>query len=241
MSELTIQLVTNPADYWAVEEVSKAAWGLDDYREVIPAHLMIIFQKTGGLLLGAWLAGKLVGFSVGFIGLTADGRVKFCSEQLGVLPEYQSLNIGHKMKLAQRDHMLARGIEHITWTFDPLETKNGNLNLHKLGAVCNTYFVNLYGSTAAGINAGLPTDRFQVDWWLNSQHVTDRLADTQPNTLTSLQAEGVMIVNPVESGGAEEWRSGGVEEWNRVGCSRGRLLRAGEGALLMNSTHEPGR
>jgi predicted GNAT superfamily acetyltransferase len=197
--EVDIRLVEEPADYWAVEDISKAAWGLEDYREVIPAHLMITFQQNGGLLLGAWLDGKLVGFSVGFIGLTADGQVKFCSEQLGVLPEYQSLNIGHQMKLAQRDHMLARGIGHITWTYDPLETKNGNLNLHKLGAVCNTYFVNLYG-TAAGINAGLPTDRFQVDWWLNSAHVTERLMAGSPNSLARLQAEGVPIVNAANEG-----------------------------------------
>lgn len=192
--ELHIHLIEESADYWAVEDISRQAWGLSDYREVIPAHLMITFQQNGGLLLGAWLDGRLVGFSLGFIGLAADGRVKFCSEQLGVLPEYQSLNIGHKLKLAQREHLLARGIEHATWTYDPLETKNGNLNLHKLGAVCNTYFVNVYGA-AAGINAGLPTDRFQVDWWPASQHVAERLAGGRPHTLAGLQTEGVPVVN----------------------------------------------
>lgn len=200
--QLDIRLIEEPADYWAVEEISRAAWGLDDYHEVIPAHLMITFQQNGGLLLGAWLDGKLVGFSIGFIGLTEDGtatngRVKFCSEQLGVLPEYQSHNIGYRMKLAQREHLLARGIDHATWTYDPLETKNGNLNLHKLGAVCNTYYVNLYG-TAAGINAGLPTDRFQVDWWLDSQHVTNRLQGISPNSLDGLRDEGLPVINPAQ-------------------------------------------
>jgi predicted GNAT superfamily acetyltransferase len=210
--KLDIRLVEEPADYWAVEEISKAAWSLDDYREVIPAHLMITFQQNGGLLLGAWLDGKLVGFSIGFIGLTADGtvtngRVKFCSEQLGVLPEYQSYNIGYRLKLAQREHLLARGIDHATWTYDPLETKNGNLNLHKLGAVCHTYYINLYG-TAAGINAGLPTDRFQVDWWLDSQHVTSRLQGTAANTLDNLRDEGVPIINPAQ--GIPHPRPGGA-------------------------------
>jgi predicted GNAT superfamily acetyltransferase len=192
--ELNIRLVEEQKDYWAVEEISKAAWSLADFREVIPAHLMITFQQNGGLLLGAWLDGKLVGFSVSFVGLTSDGRVKLCSEQLGILPEYQSLNIGYQLKLAQRNHILARGIDHITWTFDPLETKNGNLNMHKLGVVCNTYLINIYG-TAAGINAGLPTDRFQVDWWLDSQHVSNRLTAGSPNTLAGLLAEGVPVVN----------------------------------------------
>lgn len=218
--KLDIRLVEEPADYWTVEDISKAAWGLNDYREVIPAHLMITFQQNGGLLLGAWLDGKLVGFSVGFIGLTADGsatngRVKFCSEQLGVLPEYQSYSIGYRLKLAQRDHLLARGIDHATWTYDPLETQNGNLNLHKLGAVCNTYYINLYG-TAAGINAGLPTDRFQVDWWLDSRHVTSRLPgtatspalSTSVNTLDDLRDEGVPVINPAQ--GIPHPRPGGA-------------------------------
>ncbi|MBX3057403.1 MAG: hypothetical protein KF770_13125 [Anaerolineae bacterium] len=205
--QLDIRLIEEPADYWAVEDISKAAWGLDDYHEVIPAHLMITFQQNGGLLLGAWLDGKLVGFSVGFIGLTGDGRVKFCSEQLGVLPEYQSYNIGYRMKLAQREHLLARGINHTTWTYDPLETKNGNLNLHKLGAVCNTYYVNLYG-TAAGINAGLPTDRFQVDWWLDSQNVNGRLQGTMVNTLDNLRDSGVPVINPAQ--GIPHPRPGGA-------------------------------
>ncbi|GIK57212.1 MAG: hypothetical protein HND44_02270 [Chloroflexi bacterium] len=221
--KLDIHLVEEPADYWAVEEISKAAWGLDDYREVIPAHLMITFQQNGGLLLGAWLDGKLVGFSIGFIGLTGDGtatngRVKFCSEQLGVLPAYQSYNIGYRLKLAQREHLLARGINHATWTYDPLETKNGNLNLHKLGAVCNTYYINLYG-TAAGINAGLPTDRFQVDWWLDSPQVSGRLQGAFPNTLDDLRDAGVPIINPAQ----------GVPHPHPAGA----IIPPGHGHLLM--------
>jgi predicted GNAT superfamily acetyltransferase len=155
---------------------------------------MITFQQNGGLLLGAYLNDELVGFSLSFIGLTADGRVKLCSEQLGILPQHQSLNIGYQLKLAQRDEMISRGINHITWTYDPLETKNGNLNLHKLGAMCNTYLLNVYGE-AEGINAGIATDRFQVDWWLDNPHTSQRLKGENLNELDAIIAEGEVFLN----------------------------------------------
>lgn len=82
-----------------------------------------------------------------------------------VLPAYQGLGIGERLKWAQRDAVLAQGIDLITWTYDPLESANAYLNLRKLGAVCNTYLRNVYGNLTDTLNNGLATDRFQVDWW----------------------------------------------------------------------------
>ena len=96
----------------------------------------------------------------------------------GVHPDYRDRGLGYSLKLAQREHVLAQGIDLITWTFDPLETRNATLNFHKLGAVCNTYIPNLYGEMRDGLNAGLPSDRFQVDWWIASERVAQRLAGT---------------------------------------------------------------
>jgi predicted GNAT superfamily acetyltransferase len=77
--------------------------------------------------------------------------------------------------LAQREAVLAKNLDQITWTFDPLQGRNARFNLRKLGAVCNTYFQNLYGEMTDALNQGLPSDRFRVDWWLASDHVTRRL------------------------------------------------------------------
>ena len=72
----------------------------------------------------------------------------------------------------------ARGIDLITWTYDPLLARNVQLNIAKLGAVCNTYLANLYGEMRDGLNAGLPSDRFQLDWWIATRRVADRLGYT---------------------------------------------------------------
>ncbi|RYD02814.1 hypothetical protein N752_22635 [Desulforamulus aquiferis] len=57
----------------------------------------------------------------------------------------------------------------MTWTYDPLETANGYLNVGKLGAICTTYITDCYGEMEDPMNQGLPTDRFKVEWWLKEQ------------------------------------------------------------------------
>jgi len=160
----------------ACEELQFEVWRMPDYREVVPLHMMVAVAKGGGLLLGAFDGGELLGFVFGFPGLTAAGRLKHYSHMLAVRPDAQGRGIGRRLKLAQRQAILDRGLDLITWTYDPLEARNAFLNLARLGVVCRTYIRDLYGAMADGLNAGLPTDRFEVEWWLASPRVAQRLA-----------------------------------------------------------------
>jgi predicted GNAT superfamily acetyltransferase len=80
------------------------------------------------------------------------------------------------LKLRQREEALARGIELIEWTFDPLELKNAFFNLERLGAVVRRYAENQYGVTASPLHGGLPTDRCIAEWWIDSPRVRAVLA-----------------------------------------------------------------
>ena len=94
--------------------------------------------------------------------------------------------------------MLRQGIDLITWTYDPLLARNAQLNIAKLGAVCTTYLPDLYGPMRDDLNAGLPSDRFQVEWWIASRRVADRLGcapDGHPR-LADLSAAGAVWLNP---------------------------------------------
>ncbi len=164
---ITIRPLTTHNEIFAVEQLQRDAWGVPDI-DVVPLHMLITPPRHGGLLLGAFDGERLAGFVFGFLGLTADGRLKHCSHMAGVHPDYRDHGVGYSLKLAQREHVLAQGLDLITWTFDPLETRNAALNFHKLGAVCNTYIRNLYGAMRAAINAGPPSDRFEVAWWIRS-------------------------------------------------------------------------
>ena len=76
-----------------------------------------------------------------------------------------------------------QSLDHATWTYDPLLSRNAYLNIAKLGAVCSTYRRSEYGDMRDGLNAGLPSDRFQVDWWVNTRRVEHRLGDDSRPTL----------------------------------------------------------
>lgn len=162
---IAIRSIQTHAEYRALEHLQRDVWGLPDI-EVVPLHLLITAAKNGGVLLGAFDGEQLAGFVFGFLGLAPDGKLKHCSHMAGVHPDYRDRGLGYALKLAQREHVLAQGLDLITWTFDPLEARNATLNFHKLGAVCNTYLRNLYGDMRDGLNAGLPSDRLQVEWWV---------------------------------------------------------------------------
>jgi predicted GNAT superfamily acetyltransferase len=195
-----IRAILSDEEYRAVEELQRNAWRLEDV-EIVPHHVLVTAHRNGGILLGAFEGRppdtqRLVGFAFGFVGLTADRTMKVCSHMVGVHPDYQNQGLGYRLKLAQREQVLSKGIDLVTWTYDPLESRNAYLNFHKLGAVCHTYLRDLYGAMRDGLNAGLPSDRFQVDWLVASDRVARRLrADSPSRSLSTLLQVGTPILN----------------------------------------------
>lgn len=162
----------------AVESLQRVVWPGSE-TDVVPAHMLITAIHNGGLLVGAFLDDQLVGFVFGFPGIefTPDGpRPKHCSHMMGIHPGQRNLGIGFSLKRAQWQMVRHQGLDHITWTYDPLLSRNAYLNITKLGAVCNTYRRSEYGEMRDGLNAGLPSDRFLVDWWINTRRVDRRLS-----------------------------------------------------------------
>jgi predicted GNAT superfamily acetyltransferase len=171
-------------EYLAAEWLQREVWQMPDWRDVVPANLMVTVNKNAGLTLGAFAPdGRLIGLAFGFSGMEErDGRMKLkhCSHMLAVLPEYRSQEIGIRLKFAQREFVLAQGIDLMTWTYDPLQARNANLNLIHLGAIARRYVENAYGEMTDGLNAGIASDRFQAEWWLNSSRVQSSAAGQPP-------------------------------------------------------------
>ncbi|RMG98079.1 MAG: hypothetical protein D6706_07595 [Chloroflexi bacterium] len=200
---IEIRPLTTLDEIRQTEEIQRITWNMDDL-EVIPAHLMHALQHNGAVLLGAFHEGKMVGFVFGVLGTqytprrkdqVAAARLKMYSVITGVLPAYQKQGVGYRLKLAQRDFASRIGVRLITWTYDPLESVNGRFNIGKLGAICHTYLRDFHGEMG-GINAGLPTDRFEVEWWITSNRVQSRTAQQRrPLDLDSLLAGGALLIN----------------------------------------------
>jgi predicted GNAT superfamily acetyltransferase len=182
MADFDIRPLRTLDDFRAAEDVQRAAWRSDEL-DIVPLHLLLTAAQNGGVLLGAFAQDQLVGFVFSFIGTgepSAAVHFKHCSHQLGVRPEWQSRGVGYALKVAQREAVRRQGLQLITWTYDPLESKNAHLNISKLGAVCHTYARDLYGELRDGLNRGFPSDRFQVDWWIASRRVGTCLTHPRP-------------------------------------------------------------
>jgi predicted GNAT superfamily acetyltransferase len=167
--------LTLPSEFEGCQDLIRRIWSMPDL-EIPPLHVFVAVQHNGGLVLGAFDGPRQVGYLLGFPGRTKTGAHKHCSHMLGVDPKYQNERVGTQLKLAQRQAVLEQGYELVTWTYDPLESRNAYLNLHKLGALGRTYIEEYYGPMADGLNVGLPSDRLEVEWWLASERVEQRLA-----------------------------------------------------------------
>lgn len=200
MTNIEIRILESPEDLKFVEDIQRIIWPGNDI-EIVPVHIFRASIHNGGMVLGAFLDGKLVGFVFGFPGYEVLEGVKHifhASHMAGVHPEFRNAGIGFKLKRAQWQMVRRQGIERITWTYDPLQSRNAKLNLSKLGAVCSTYIPNYYGEMRDGLNIGMPSDRFQVDWWVNSNRVWRRLTrrDHPVVALSQYLEAGVPVINP---------------------------------------------
>lgn len=166
---IELRELTTPEELQEVNALETRIW----VTEIVPTHLTITNIKNGGIMIGAYADGELRGFSYGFPGFR-DGEVYLCSHMLGVDESYRSCGIGEKLKRKQREIALQRGYKRMIWTFDPLETRNAYLNLSKLHGITHTYIENCYGDMQDDLNLGLPSDRLEVHWHIESLHVREQ-------------------------------------------------------------------
>ena len=206
MSAPVIKILESPEELASIEELQRAVWPGSE-TDVVPAHLMITAVHNGGLVIGAFHDEQLIGFVFGFPGIefTPDGpRPKHCSHMMGIHPDHRDTGTGFALKRAQWQVVRHQGLDHITWTYDPLLSRNAYLNIAKLGAVCITYRRSEYGDMRDGLNAGLPSDRFQVDWWVNTRRVERRLG-RRPRKPLKLENFSKAELHPLYTPHGERW------------------------------------
>ena len=181
-----IEDLTTFAQFQQVERLEADVWGPID---LVPVPIMAVTVRRGAVLLGAYDGDRLAGFVYSFPALRPRTRshnsrrregakateASHWSHTLGVHPDYRGAGLGRELKLAQRERVLALGLDLIEWTFDPLLALNANLNIVALGAVVEEYEENVYGESVSPLHGGLPTDRFVCQWWIRRPHVERRI------------------------------------------------------------------
>jgi len=180
-----------------LKAVEKEVWGMTE-EDALPLTVAIALKAAGNIFVGAFDKDKLdrerhgkeklVGFAFGFLG-REQGAPTIHSHMLAVLDQYRHLDLGARLKQAQRERALAMGVGEMTWTFDPLQSRNAHFNFAKLGVVSETYKVDFYGPETSSMLHRNGTDRLWVRWLLESRRVRDRLAgkSARPETLDALR------------------------------------------------------
>jgi predicted GNAT superfamily acetyltransferase len=177
--DIVVRPARSRGDYDACVMLQRAVWGLEDI-EITSGIQLIATTHAGGMLHVAETAsGQTVGFAYAFAALRG-GVPHLHSDMLAVVPEYQQRGVGLRLKFAQREEALSRGLSLITWTFDPMQARNANLNLRRLGANATEFLENFYGVTTSSLHHGLPTDRLLVRWELGAPQVQELSVQGEP-------------------------------------------------------------
>jgi predicted GNAT superfamily acetyltransferase len=165
--DVTVREMSSVEDVQAVAALLERIWAEP---RVLTPELLRALATHGNLVIGAFEGEELVGAQMAFLGLEED-RPILHSHVTGVVSDAQHRGIGYLLKLAQRDWALSRGIDVVTWTFDPMIARNGYFNLQKLGAFGSRFLRNFYGPMDDAFNAGERSDRLEARWELHHPRV----------------------------------------------------------------------
>jgi predicted GNAT superfamily acetyltransferase len=170
VSKTQVRTLKTFAEFRECERLQREVWGT----MAASGEVLGVTQKYGGVVLGAFVGTKMVGFLYALLA-RRQGKLIHWSHMMAVSEGYRDLGLGFRMKLLHRKIALAEGIKSICWTFDPLQSRNAYFNLCRLGASIEEYIVNCYGRFPSAIERGLPSDRFVANWRIASRPVERRL------------------------------------------------------------------
>ena len=177
-ADFEVREVKTLDEFFAIEEIQRDAWGFAD-KELVPQSILLAIGNASGLVLGGFLPdGTMGGFAFSFLA-GQEGEYHHHSHMSAVLRRHRGTGLALAIKREQRIQVLGRGLDRITWTYDPIEARNAAFNMRKLGVVADRYLEDVYGLSSGPVHGGLPTDRIAVTWNLKSAKVR-RLAGDDP-------------------------------------------------------------
>ena len=198
LSTIDVRSLDTHEELQACVDLQCETWG-EGFSDVVPASLLKVAQRVGGVAIGAFEGTRLVGFVFGLTGVER-GRIVHWSDMLAVRPEARNRGVGRRLKEHQRHLVRDLGASVIYWTYDPLVARNAHLNFNKLGVRLAEYVENMYGITDSVLHGGMPTDRLVVAWPTHDDEIEQRLTEAE-RILGSTDCQ----VAPIAS---EDWIAG---------------------------------
>jgi predicted GNAT superfamily acetyltransferase len=196
---IEIRALTTRAELDACVQLQRDTWG-QTFSDVVPASLLKVTQRVGGVVAGAFDASDvLLGFVYGLTGVER-GRIVHWSDMLAVRPEARNLGLGRRLKNHQREVVRELGGVIIYWTYDPLVARNAHFNFNRLGVYIAEYADDMYGTTDSVLHGGMATDRFVVAWSTRDEETEARLLEAR-RTVDSADCRQGPVATP-------EWIAG---------------------------------
>jgi predicted GNAT superfamily acetyltransferase len=161
-----VEPVHTPEQSHDAAAVICVVWDVPPDGCIVDANTMVALAHSGNYVAAAYRGDEMVGTVLGWFSAElgrAPGQV-FHSHIAGVVPGDAGRGVGLALKLDQRRWCLERGIDMVTWTTDPLVSRNAHFNIARLGVRVHDYRVNQYGTMRDGLNAGQQSDRILVSW-----------------------------------------------------------------------------
>lgn len=194
----------------------------------VPPELLRAMSKAGNYIAGVFSDDQLIGVAIAF---HADpDRHAMHSHIAGISAAQAGRSVGFALKQHQRAWALARGIDVIEWTFDPLVARNAYFNITKLGAHATEYLANFYGEMSDGLNSDDETDRLLVSWQLRSDEAIacasgiPASADPEPGDVFVAVPADIERIRRDDRSVARQWRRSVRDRLTELLDSGGRIV-----------------
>ena len=192
-------------DHQKARDIFDKTWAMDSGTEITP-NLLQAMVHSGSYLSVAFMYGKCVGAAFAFPATT--GGLHLHSHMTAVLDEYRDQGVGYALKIDQWHWAKKNNFSEISWTFDPLVSRNAKLNLIKLGVNISSYHPNFYGDMPDALNAGDESDRLMVSWKVFGENPVQRelVSIPKPHDILIQIPADIVAIRSSDKTGNLRWR-----------------------------------
>ena len=223
MIKIKIKKLVSITEQSEARKVFDKTWAMESGTEITP-NLLKAMVHGGSYLSGAFIDKKCVGAAFAFPATT--GGLHLHSHMTAVLDNYRDQGIGYALKINQWQWAKKNNYKEITWTFDPLVSRNAKLNLIKLGVDISGYYSNFYGDMPDALNAGDESDRVMASWKVVGDQPIAKSVITNPekSDLLIKIPEDIVAIRSKNKSENLKWRRKVREEFMRVFEKGGKVV-----------------